>query len=159
MTRRGGVLALALLGATLLAACGDSGGPDPCRDHYQVHPGHADAVARLTLDFDDNGSVRGRFSPSADLPAGALEQLAATGALFTAGDAGACSSGVEMADGGEALEFDMTCEGEDVIKTLNVTAFDTLPALDEVLVRVTTPATTKTFAILRACPAPLYRLQ
>lgn len=146
------------VGAMVLAGCGAEPAPDICRDPYTRHVDEPGAVARLSLDFDAVGNVRGRFQPPTTLSRDSLAMLTPSGALFVAGETGRCASSVDVAEDGASLAFDMNCADADVIKTLNVTAFDSLPGLEEMVVVVTTPATSKTFAILRACPGPLFRL-
>ncbi len=59
---------------------------------------------------------------------------------------------------GREVNFEASCGLDNKIGQINVVLFDQLEALEEVVVSVTTPATSKRFGISRQCDGPIFRL-
>ncbi len=157
--RRHAVALGGLLATSLLVGCADPAEPDICRDHFTVHGDHAGAVSRLHIELDESGTVEGEFHLADALPASLIDSLRAPGGLFRFEGQYDCNPQFTGSDQGATLRFHARCGPETVVDELRVSVFDTLSELDELVVTVNTPATTKTFAVLRACPSPVFRLQ
>lgn len=148
-----------VLSCLFVAGCADDGEPDPCRGPYPVHPGDSGPVSTLDLDFGPSGTLNGVFRPEPGALGSGTEQLAAEGGIFDLGDRPDCRTRYDATGEDGEWSFEVDCGGEAVMKSFEVTVFETLTDLDEVIVEVSTPATSKTFAILRACEAPVYRIR
>jgi hypothetical protein len=141
---------------------------DYCKNHYEVHAGHADSIGHLEADLD----AAGLLQVSLRLPAGTFsgggdstllaELLQSPGRVYRIDSAQACSTPtvrVLEADSGVAIEYLSDCGPDNRISQVNVELFELLDGLEEVEVQVNTPATQKHFAISRLCERAIFRLQ
>jgi len=155
-----------LLVAASLGACGKDDGADYCKNHYAYHTNHQDSLARLTIKLSEAGDLEGKLS----IPDIVLRALTDADFLQILGDARntfalqtdtPCEVKVERisptAEGRE-VNFEASCGPDNKIGQIDIALFDHLAALEEVVVTVTTPATSKRFAISRQCDGPIFRL-
>jgi hypothetical protein len=59
---------------------------------------------------------------------------------------------------GREVNFAASCGLDNKIGQIDVVLFDHLEAIEEVVVSVATPATSKRFGISRQCDGPIFRL-
>lgn len=116
--------------AVCSVGCTSSGEPDFCRDHHLYHADHANEIGILSVELDSDGSLQ----KSLQLPDGTM-----------------------LTDPNDEL-FGLTFRDDGRTRQIDVYAFDQLPELQEIEVTMTTPATSKRFAISRECPNPVFRL-
>ncbi|HNP34780.1 MAG TPA: hypothetical protein PKK10_02900 [Woeseiaceae bacterium] len=150
-----------------LSACTTDDKTDYCKNHYVYHQQHRDAIASLDITLLDDGIMQSEMQ----VPRDSLLRFAGTASLDTLSDSDAvfqvntdtqCAPGESTVDNsGErlVLTYKTVCGAGNRITAVNVTVFDLLPDLDEMLVSVSTTATEKTFAISRQCPNPIFRLR
>jgi len=155
-----------LLVAAALGACGEDNGVDYCKNHYTHHSDHQDSAARLTIRLSEAGDLDGKllipdivFREIADADVSLI--LGNPGNTFSLQAEIPCEVGVEsISPTAEGLEanFEASCGLDNKIGQIDVVLFDHLEALEEVVVSVTTPATSKRFGISRQCDGPIFRL-
>lgn len=160
---RAGVALLSL--ALLLSGCTRDEDRDYCKNHYRFHHEHLDTLAVLEIDLDNEGVL----STLLRLPASAFDdlaqmkqQLSRQENVYTLQIAGECqATSAEVGGDGDAAlaRYRSSCGSERKLEQINVTLFQSLPKLDEVLVDVKTPATAKHFAISRQCDRAIFRLE
>jgi len=156
-----------LICATLsLGACGEDNGVDYCDNHYEFHSEHLDTLASLTVTLSDVGDLYGKLS----MPDVAFRGIADADITMILGDARntfslqsevPCELLVEsISPTMEGLEanFEAKCGPGNKIGQIDVALFDHMSALEEIVVSVTTPATSKRFGISRQCDGPIFRL-
>jgi len=157
---------IVLLVAASLGACGKDDGVDYCKNHYQYHGDHQNSLARLTVELSAAGVLYGELL----IPDVVIREMVDTDVSVILGDAGntfalqtdtPCEVTVESisatADGIASI-FEANCGADNKIGQIDIALFDHLEALEEVVVSVTTPATSKRFAISRQCNGPIFRL-
>lgn len=158
--------ALAGIFVLVLGACTSDDGVDYCKNHYVFHPDHASSVARLSIEVSANGNVSGelRLQPStaSDLGDDDLRRLLQSpGRVFLLQSAEACemnAGSIGEQDGDILVKYAAHCGEGNKLGQVDVALFDHLPGLDEIVVRVRTPAAAKRFAISRQCDHPIFRL-
>lgn len=151
----GSLLVLAVTGIAV-SACTQSDGADYCVDHRLVHGDHAESVARLLVDFGSDGRVTRELR----LPAG-FPDTGVDGDLFDLQADSACTTPAPMIvrnGSGTVVTSESECGAGNAYRELDVSVFDRLPDLDELEVLVSTPVTSKRFAISRSCARPIFRL-
>jgi hypothetical protein len=91
-----------------------------------------------------------------------VDALANAANVYSAGSNGQCSStsaSVIERDNMVIASFESQCSTERRLKEVEVSIFDFADELDEIVVTVTTPATSKRFAISRQCSSAMFRLE
>jgi hypothetical protein len=156
-----------LLVAASLGACGEDNGVDYCKNHYAYHSDHQDSVASLTIKLSEAGDLDGKLA----MPDIVIREIADADVSLILGDVKntfalqtetPCEVRVEsISPTAEGLEanFKASCGLDNKIGQIDVVLFDHLEALEEVVVSVTTPATSKRFGISRQCDGPIFRLE
>ena len=124
-------LPLLVSAALALGACTDGREPDFCRNHHLFHADHADEVGVLTIELAADGTLR--------------KELQLPDALRTS------YRDDEL--------FNLNIEDDGRVRQIDVLAFDEFPELEELEVTMTTPATSKHFAISRQCENPIFRFE
>ena len=152
--------------AILATSCAQEQGGGFCQDHHQVHTSHADSAGQLQIDIDRDNSIKGMLS----LPAAGFDEdmnldigtrLARPGQLILIEGGGVCGEiEIDPPDSGATLttQFTLDCDPAVQIKQVDVMLLESIPEIDEIVVSVSTPATSKRFAISRHCDAPIFRL-
>jgi len=163
VTNRCGIL---LLVAVSLGACGEDNGVDYCENHYEHHTDHQDSLARLTIKLSEVGDLKGKLS----IPDIVYRQITDADFMQILGEARntfslqtetPCEVTVETTSPtveGLNVNFAASCGLDNKIGQIDVVLFDHLEAIKEVVVSVTTPATSKRFGISRQCDGPIFRL-
>ena len=152
--------------AILIGACSKDDGVDYCKNHGVFHADHLDTVANLIIEILDDGGVMGSLSipnvASGDAAESELmELLRESRNLFTLQSESPCAVSVpRVAANAESLEatFAANCGADNKLGKIDVSLFDHLSELEEVVTSVTTSATSKQFAISRQCDSPIFRL-
>ncbi len=151
-----------------LQACQKDTEFDYCKNHYEVHAGHADTIGHLEANLDAEGllTVNLRLPPSAlsggtdsNLLAELLQSPEQVYRVDSSQDCAAPTVRVLEAERGVAIEYRSDCGKNNRISQVNVELFELLDSLEEVEVQVNTPATSKHFAISRLCERAIFRLQ
>lgn len=170
--RRQQTIALAIRGATLVivatlvGACAEDNGVDYCKNHGAFHADHLDTVATLAIGVTDAGDLKGRLSiPQAafgEATESDIESLLSDAeTTFALQSEQPCEVSVVRVvanvDGLEAT-FAASCGADNKIGKIDVSLFDTLSHLEEVVTSITTSATSKRFEISRQCDSPIFRL-
>jgi hypothetical protein len=152
--------------AVLLGACGEDNGVDYCENHYKYHSDHPDSLTRLTIKLSEAGDLHGKLS----IPDGVYRQITDVDFMRILGDANNTFSlqtaspcevtvmSISPTVEGREVIFEASCGPNNKIGQINVVLFDHLEAIEEVVVSVTTPATSKRFGISRQCDGPIFRL-
>jgi hypothetical protein len=155
-----------ILLAALLGACGEDNGVDYCKNHYAYHSDHQATLANLTIMLSAAGELSGHLvTPDAvhrELSDASINRIFGNAKnTFAVQSASPCevtvASTSPTADGLETI-FTASCGPDNKIGQIDVALFDHLDALEEVVVSVTTPATSKRFGISRQCDGPIFRL-
>lgn len=157
-----------LMSCILISACSQKAAHDYCRDHYLFHPGHVGEVGSLEITVAENGSVSGLLNlPAAIFSAdkgrviSAARNLRIPGSIISLDNEYGCEEtgpSVVESDAAISATFEAACSGTYALKQVDVSVFDAVRELEEVVVTVTTPATSKQFAISRQCDAAIFRL-
>ena len=157
----------------MLTACVKQDSADYCNNHYLYHEPHAENVGVLNISHSEDGRVAikfslpksliGRRSESAGWSiAQIIELLSDQEKVFKLESEADCTVDVAVVRSVDATilaSYGMDCGADTKIGQIDIPLFDVLPEIDEVEVRVTTPATTKHFAISRQCDNAIFRLQ
>ena len=151
----------------VLSACTESNSRDYCQDHYLFHQNHGDTIGMLTINLTEDG----RVASDLKLPVSIFEDDNRLGelnevlqqsdniySLNTAQQCEAASSTVSIQGRTINASFESRCGDGNKIGQVDVLIFNSLPELEEVEVLITTPATSKHFAISRQCSAAIFRL-
>lgn len=166
-------IVLVSLIVAMLAACVRQESEDYCDNHYLYHEPHAENVGVLNISHSDDGRVSttfslpksliGRRSASAGLSEEQIvELLSDRDNVFNIQSETECkgtSSDVNSDVARIVASYQMDCGADTGIGQIDIPLFDVLPEIDEVEVVITTPATTKHFAISRRCDNAIFRLQ
>ncbi len=99
------------------------------------------------------------ISVMAGVPSELLEDLHKVYSLQTENECAASSVILNETDNTVAASYESNCGADNKIDQLDILLFETLAALDEVEVTVTTPVTQKHFAINRQCDSAIFRLE
>ena len=155
-----------------LLACSRDEGVDYCKNHYQVHTGHADSIGMLHGTLDAAGLLTMRLSLPAGVLASAPNTAESSGELEQAlqspeqvysleTDQPCAPATVKVNEVGEGLEleYQSQCGAGNRVKQVNVELFALLDNLEEVEVQMDTAATSKHFAISRQCEQAIFRLK
>lgn len=157
----------------MLAACVKQDSADYCNNHDLYHESHAENVGVLNISHSEDGRVVVKFSLPKSLigrrseSAGRslvqiIELLSDQDKVFKLQSETDCTVDVAVvrsADAGILASYGMDCGADTRIGQIDIPLFDVLPEIDEVEVEITTPATTKHFAISRQCDNAIFRLQ
>ena len=155
-----------LVVAATMGACSEDNGVDYCKNHYQFHADHLDSLARLTINISAVGVLDGKLSMP-DEVSGELSDfevssiLGDPGSTFTLNTEVPCDVAIESISPtveGVDVMFEADCGPDNKIGQIDVALFDHITALEEVVVTITTPATSKRFGISRQCDKPIFRL-
>jgi hypothetical protein len=156
-----------LVTCMLLHACTENNARDYCQDHYLFHQNHGDTIGLLTINLPEDGRVASDLKLPVSIFEGSnrlgelkdyLQQADNIYTLNTAQQCEVASSTVSMQSGTISASFESRCGAGNKIGQVDVLIFDSSPELEEVEVLVTTPATSKHFAISRQCDAAIFRL-
>ncbi len=155
-----------LVATATLGACGEDNGVDYCKNHYAHHPDHLDSLATLTIKLSDAGALDGRLSIPDAVVAGNADSdvsliLGDPNNSFSLRTASPCEVAVESispTSDGIDVDFVADCGPDNKIGQIDVALFDHITALEEVVVSITTSATSKRFGISRQCDSPIFRL-
>ena len=152
-----------LLSSMGVTGCMKEETDDYCRNHYLFHAEHQDEVGQLLVSFTADGHLASELT----LPGSAIadeidEQLHNPASVYVLQTERGCStatSTVDRFDGAVKATYKSNCGADNKIGQLDVAIFDTLPAIEELEVRVVTPVTQKHFAISRQCKNAIFRLE
>ena len=156
---------IGILFSVLAIACSNDNSNDFCRDHRLYHANHVDGIGSLNIEMLESGRVLtdlvipDSHSGSVD----SLNELLSTPSnIYTVqSDAGCSRSDVSIGRESNTVvaRFESDCGADNKIGQIDVTLFDRLPTIDEIAVRVITPATSKRFLINRQCEAAIFRFE
>jgi hypothetical protein len=149
-----------------LVACNKNEEVDYCGNHYEFHANHLDASATLTIDISESGDLDGSLmipdiNYGDETEASIRFLLDDPDKIFTLQTETPCAVSVTgVSSSGEGLETKLvaSCGPDNKLGQINVALFEHMPNLEELVVSVTTPATTKRFGISRQCDGPIFRL-
>ena len=165
-------LLLVLVGLAM-TACAEEGGTDYCMNHYRFHDDHRGSIGVLVI----NLSVEGQLSSDLTLPVSkfdggdgidsdrvdavirVLQQPQNVYSLKTAQE---CQRAmVNLSQNIKTIEsrYKSDCGAENQVKQMEITLFDVIPEIEEIEATITTPATSKRFAINRQCERAIFRLE
>ena len=146
-----------------LAACAPKQVPEFCRNHALFHDEHLDSLASLNVTMTEEGIIRSELSipisVMAGVPSELLEDSHKVYTLQTENECVASSEILNEAQMSVTVSYESNCGVDNKIGQLDILLFETLAALDEVEVTVTTPVTQKHFAINRQCDSAIFRLE
>ncbi len=150
----------------VLTACGESGSGDYCDNHYEFHASHIDSVVELSIELSEEGALGGRLlvpkSALDDTTLSGIETLlASTEKTFSLQSQVPCDISVTNLNWVNDIldvRYAASCGADNKIGKIDVTLFDHIDGLEEVVTSVTTPATAKRFGISRQCDAPIFRV-
>ena len=153
---------LVLLCCIALSACADEDTVDYCRDHYLIHAGHQDGLGMLAVTMADSGILSTELTLPVSSLIGGIEDLLKDPQLVytlqTARDCTAGTSTFRRLDSTVVTTYESHCGIDNKIGQVDIVLFDTLTSLEELEVKVVTPATQKHFAISRQCESAIFRL-
>ena len=154
---------------TAIVACTDNKADDYCRDHHIYHEEHRAETGTLDVQVNEDGQLTAELmQPSLVFESGDGRLATFIGALetadnvYSAGATGQCShtsASVTERDGTIFASYKSQCNTDDTLKKVDVSIFDLADEIDEIVVTVVTPATSKHFAISRQCSAAIFRLE
>ena len=156
-----------LVTCMLLHACTENNAGDYCQNHYLFHQNHGDTIGLLTINLPEDGRVASDLKLPVSIFEGSnrlgelkdyLQQADNIYTLNTAQQCEAASSTVSTQGRTINASFESRCGEGNKIGQVDVLLFNSLPELEEVEVLITTPATSKHFAISRQCSAAIFRL-
>ncbi len=146
-----------------LAACAPEQAPEFCRNHALFHDEHLDSLASLNVTMTEEGIIRSELSipvsVMAGVPSELLENSRKVYSLQTENECVAASGTIDETYNSVAANYESNCGADNKIGQLDILLFETLAALDEVEVTVTTPVTQKHFAINRQCDSAIFRIE
>ena len=146
-----------------LAACAPERAPEFCRNHALFHDEHLDSLASLYVVMTDEGIIRSELSipisVMAGMPSELLEDSHEVYSLQTENECVASSVIIDEAQMSVTAIYESNCGADNEIGQIDILLFETLPALDEVEVTVTTPVTQKRFVINRQCDSAIFRFE
>ena len=146
-----------------LAACTPEQAPEFCRNHALFHDQHLDTLASLDVIMTEEGIIRSELtipiSVMAGVPSELLENSHKVYSLQTENECAASSVILNETYNSVAASYESNCGADNKIGQLDILLFETLAALDEVEVTVTTPVTQKHFVINRQCDSAIFRLE
>ena len=146
-----------------LAACAPEQAPEFCRNHALFHAEHLDSLASLDVTMTAEGIIRSELSipisVMAGVPSGLLEDSHKVYSLQTEDECVASSVILDKTDNSVTASYESKCGADNKIGQIDILLFETLAALDEVEVTVTTPVTQKHFAVNRQCGSAIFRLE
>ncbi len=146
-----------------LAACAPEQAAEFCRNHALFHDEHLDSLASLNVTMTEEGIMRSELSipisVMAGMPSELLEDSHKVYSLQTENECVASSVILNEAQMSVVASYESSCGADNKIGQLDILLFETLAALDEVEVTVTTPVTQKHFAINRQCDSAIFRLE
>ena len=146
-----------------LAACAPERAPEFCRNHSLFHDQHLDTLASLDVVMTDEGIIRSELSipisVMAGVPSELLEDSHDVYSLQTENECVASSVILNETDITVTASYESNCGADNKIGQIDILLFETLPALDEVDVTVTTPVTQKRFVINRQCDSAIFRFE
>lgn len=164
---RTGNLAI-LVFCALVAACAEME-EDYCRDHFLFHEEHQAETGTFDVRIDEDGRLTAELMQPVDVfaadgkaLAAFVDALANADNVYSAGTNGQCSStsaSVVKRDTMVTASYESQCSTKNILKKVDVSIFDLADELEEIVVTITTPATSKHFAISRQCSAAIFRLQ
>ena len=146
-----------------LTACAPERAPEFCRNHAQFHNEHLDSLASLDVVMTDEGIIRSELSipisVMAGVPSELLEDSHKVYSLQTENECVASSVILNKAQMSVTAIYESNCGADNKIGQIDILLFETLTALDEVEVTVTTPVTQKRFVINRQCDSAIFRFE
>ena len=152
--------------AVSFSGCSKDDGVDYCKNHGVFHSDHLDTIATLAIRISDAGDLEGSLS----IPQVAFGEETEPNLTSLLGDANnifaleterPCAVSVtSIAVDGDSVEaqFAASCGADNKLRRVNVSLFENVGNLEEVVTSVTTSATSKRFAISRQCDRPIFRL-
>jgi hypothetical protein len=158
------VVALLLI-SLLSAACVRDDERDYCKNHYLFHGEHQQQIGQLSASLSAEGAlvvhVELPDNTYAD-PQAALGLLQNPEAVYALSTERACAPpavSAEQLDAGLEASYKSDCGIDNRVEQIDVLLFDAITSLEEVEVRISTPAAQKHFAISRQCEAAIFRLK
>lgn len=152
--------------AMLLSGCIEEEADDYCRNHYAFHAEHVSETGRLRAELSEDGLL----TVNLVLPPMVLESMQGNALINALGNpdnvyrissASACQAATVSIEEGEdtiGAAYESQCGPDNRIEQLDVPLFDWIASLDEMVVDISTPATSKHFAISRQCDSAIFRL-
>ena len=156
----GGVLAATI---AMIGGCTSDSGTDLCRDHHRFHADHAASAVKMDVRVSDENVISGTLllPPHIDISQDTYDKLSSYRSIIAVDANAQCEPGatsMESVDESLVVNFTVECSPDKRIRRVDVALLDKVTALEEVVVTITTPATSKHFAINRQCAAPIFRL-
>ena len=146
-----------------LAACAPEQAPEFCRNHALFHDQHLDTLASLDVIMTEEGIIRSELtipiSVMAGVPSVLLEEVQNVYSLQTENECAVSSVILNETANSVVASYESNCGADNKIGQIDILLFDTLAALDEVEVTVTTPVTQKNFVINRQCDSAIFRFE
>ncbi len=146
-----------------LAACASEQASEFCRNHALFHDEHLDSLASLNITMTEEGIIRSELSipisVMAGLPSELLRDSHKVYSLQTENECAASSVILNETNNSVSASYESNCGADNQIGQLDILLFETLAALDDVEVTVTTPVTQKHFGINRQCDSAIFRLE
>ena len=153
------------LSCLLLAACVPDEGNDFCDNHYLFHDEHRDTVASLVFSWSDTGEIKGEITvPKALFNNGVAELtqiLALPQNVYSLQSDQTCPQmDVSFSQNEEAVTavYTSQCGSDNQLRQVDVVLLDQVVEIDEIVVVITTPATSKRFVINRQCDKAVFRI-
>ena len=160
-------LLLFLLIATL-SACAREESNAYCRDHYLYHAEHLADTGKLDIVVTGDGILSSALILPAVIVSSTdrrrddlISLMRRPESIYSSADVSRCigkNVAVSMIDDTMTVELEANCHSISNLKQVDVVLFDTIPELQELEITITTPATSKQFAINRQCDAAIFRL-
>ena len=146
-----------------LVACAPEQASEFCRNHALFHDEHLDSLASLNVTMTEEGIIRSELSipisVMAGVPSELLEDSHEVYSLQTENECVASSVILNETDKTVTANYESNCGADNKIGQIDILLFETLPALDEVDVTVTTPVTQKRFVSNRQCDSAIFRFE
>jgi len=156
-----------MVAAVSISACSKDDGIDFCKHHNTFHSDHLDSVAELTIEISDDGVIAGNLSiPETGF--GEIDEsdlrslLSDSTSIFTLESEEPCAvsvTSIGVSATGLEADFAAGCGADNKLGRINVSLFENIGGVQEVVTSVTTSATSKRFAISRQCDNPIFRLE
>lgn len=155
---------LVLLACFGLAACSAQDEPEFCRNHALFHAEHAASTVNASVTMAVDGGIVSEFRLPVSIFGGqmttnVLQDDSRVIALQTATECTTNKIRIESRQESIIATYTADCGADNKLEQIDVLLFESLPELNEVDVTVTTPVTSKHFAIHRQCDSAIFRLE
>lgn len=143
----------------VMTGCDDEVRNPLCSDHKTLHQQHLDSIATMVVKYADDGNFTAQLTmPKATASLGDLKEVDKVIQLEAQQKCESLTAQIDEQLRQTQGNYTFACGADNKLAKVTVNVLENFPTIEEVEVRVETPAVNKHFVLNRQCERPLFNL-